>query len=307
MLQKLFNFKSILAFIAIIFIAVGISAAPKTPTTKTVLITGGAAGINKEITESFKKDGWHVWLATRDPSNYANLTDANVRKVDLSNQQQVHALVKEIRNKDGRLDVVVNNPGYGILGPQEAISATEAQTLFNINVIEPLIVIQESLPLLRASHDGHIINVSSISGLRAVPGLGMYAASKMALEGMSEALAAELVPWNIRVSIIEPGSVNNDWVQNAPQASNLDQYPGYKNFTNRLRKNLAQKSKEIGQSPQEIAQLILTVAKNPKPNLRYQTNSQAIGVANEVLTDPTGNEMRDKMALMAKDLYDLPG
>lgn len=293
-------------FLGVLLFAANVFAAHKA-TNKTVLITGGLSGIGKEIATTFKNDGWNVWVTTRDPSKHTALAGVNIRKVDITDQKAVKTLVNEIRKTDGRLDVVVNNAGYGVFGPQEAISVDQARDLLNVNVIGPLVVIQESLPLMRKSSDGHIINVSSTSGLRAVPGLGMYAASKMALEGMSEALAAEVTPWNIKVSIIEPGTVNNDWVKNSPLAANLEHYPSYKTFTTKLRKTLTDKSHSNGQNPQEIAQLTLTVAKTKNPNLRYQTNAQASSVANEVLTDPTGNTMRDKMASMALELYEVPG
>jgi NAD(P)-dependent dehydrogenase (short-subunit alcohol dehydrogenase family) len=301
------NFSKIVLFVCVTILISANPTAYAAATTKTVLITGGATGLGKEIAQAFKNDGWSVWVTTRDPSKHANLKGVTIRRIDITNQQQVHDLINEIKTINGRLDAVVNNAGYGVIGPQEAISVAQAQEQFNVNVIGPLVVTQQALPLMRANRSGHIINISSTSGLRALPGLGLYSASKMALEGMSESLAAELLPWGIKVSIIEPGTVKNDWAQNAQLAANLEQYPGYKPFTNRLRNNLIQKSQEIGQNPAEIANLAIIIANNPNPDLRYQTNSQAAAVANEVLAEPTGNLMRDKMCLMAKDLYDLPG
>jgi NAD(P)-dependent dehydrogenase (short-subunit alcohol dehydrogenase family) len=275
-------------------------------TNKTVLITGGLSGIGRDLTLAFQKDGWDVWATSRDPKSHENIPGVTIRKVDITNEKEVKDLVKEIQASRGHLDVLINNAGYGIIGPQEAVSIEQAKDILNVNVIGPLMLTQEVLPLMRSNKGGHIINISSTSGLRAVPGLGVYAASKMALEGLSEAFAAELAPWNIKVVIIEPGTTKNSWAKNAPLAAKLNDYPGYKSFSNKLQNSLSAKAIETGQNPSEIAQLALKIAKSDKPNLRYQTNTQSASVAGEVLIDPTGNLMRDKMAKFAKEHYDLP-
>lgn len=273
---------------------------------KTVLITGGLSGMGKDIAMEFKNAGWNVWVTSRNPSQYETLSGVTVRKLDVTNQAEIKRLLTDIKAKDGRLDVLVNNAGYGIVGPTETISAAQARNLMDVNVIGPFLLMQAALPVMRANHGGHIINISSTSALRALPGLGIYAASKMALEGLSEAVAAETGHWNIQVSIIEPGTVNNDWAKNAVQAENLKEYPGYKTFTNNLRSSLQQKSMDAGQQPEEVAQLALKIANTPKPDLRYQTNSTVSALAHEVLVDPTGNKMRDQTSSWGRELYQTP-
>lgn len=272
-------------------------------TQKTVLITGGLSGIGREIATEFKNAGWNVWVTSRDPKQREALSGVTVRQLDLTNQAQITQLMSDIKAKTGRLDVLVNNAGYGIVGPTETISAEQARKLMDVNVIGPFLLTQAALPVMRANHGGHIINISSTSGLRALPGLGLYAASKMALEGMSEALAAETAQWNIQISIVEPGTVKNDWVKNAVTADKLDSHPGYQTFTNNLKTSLNQKAYDIGQDPKEVAQLTFKIANTPKPDLRYQTNSTVSALAHEVLVDPTGNKMRDKTIAWGRDLY----
>lgn len=289
--------------ICLFTISICTAVSASTSSQKTVLITGGLSGIGREIATEFKNAGWNVWVTSRDPKQRESLSGVTVRQLDVTNQAQITKLMQDIKAKNGRLDVLVNNAGYGIIGPTETISAEQARQLMDVNVIGPFLLTQAALPVMRANHGGHIINISSTSGLRALPGLGLYAASKMALEGMSEALAAETAQWNIQISIVEPGTVKNDWVKNALTADKLDSHPGYKTFTNNLKTSLNQKAYDIGQDPKEVAQLTLKIANTPKPDLRYQTNSTVSALAHEVLVDPTGNQMRDKTIAWGRDLY----
>lgn len=292
--------------ICLILILVCNSAIAATnPTQRNVLITGGLSGIGRAMALEFKKEGWNVWVTSRDPKKYEAISGINIRQLDLTNPTNVKQLVKEIKTKDGHLDVLINNAGYAVLGPQETTSVEQARQLMDVNVIGPFMLTQEVLPLMRAQKGGYVINVSSTSGIRALPGLGIYAASKMALEGLSEALAAEVAHWNIKVVIIEPGTVNNNWVQNSLMADNINAYPGYKGFTNKLQKTLSKKAIEVGQQPEEIATLAVKIANTPNPNLRYQTNSTAQALATEILIDPTGNKIREKTLSWANELYEI--
>jgi len=270
----------------------------------TVLVTGGLTGIGKEISLSFRDAGWEVWATSRNPNKYASIQGVNIRLLDPTNAKAVKKLIKEIANNSGSLDVLVNNAGYGIIGPEEALSVEQTQNILNVNVVGPLLTMQEALPVMRKNHGGKIINVSSTSGIRAVPGLGIYAASKMALEGLSESLAAEVAQWNISVSLIEPGTVNNNWARNAELSDNLNLYPGYKTFTNKLRTKLISLSKTQGQDPQDIGHLAVTIANTDNPDFRYQTSKAANEVAESILVDPTGNKQRDQAIAFANALYE---
>ncbi|HSX20285.1 MAG TPA: SDR family oxidoreductase [Gammaproteobacteria bacterium] len=295
----------IICLCTIIFACSTAFAAANPNAKKTVLITGGMNGVGREIATAFKNDGWNVWVTSRNPSQYPELTGVTVRKLDLTDQAAVKQLMRDIQAKNGRLDVLVNNASYTLIGATEATSVTQAREIMDVNVIAPFLLTQEALPLMRASHGGHIINISSTSGLRALPGMGMYAASKMALEGLSEALAAETAQWNIKVSIIEPRGIKNEWIQNASIAEKINDYPGYKTFTSNLQNKLAKKVEEIGQQPQEMGQFVLKVANTAKPNLRYQTDSSGAALAHEILVDPSGNKMRDQTIAFSRELFEL--
>ena len=282
-----------------------VSHASETHSQKTVLVTGGLSGIGYEIAKAYQSQGWNVWVTSRHPERYPNKEDFKVLKMDLVQSHSMEASVAKLLDDLGEqntLDVLVNNAGYGLLGAQENISEQEAQEQLQVNVLAPLKLSQLVLPKMRQQGHGHIINISSTSGIRAVPGLGFYAASKMALEGLSEALAAETAQWNIRVSLVEPGTVKNNWAANAVTSQNRSQVKAYETLQQNLQKLLVSKAAS-GQAQAEIGQLVVQLSQHNNPSLRYQTNQQANDVANSVYLDPTGNKMAQTMTAFASSLY----
>lgn len=272
-----------------------------TANTKTVLITGGTKGIGREIAQMFDSNGWDVWATTRDVETKTFGKNIKILQVDLTNDDSVKSAINQIYNKSHRLDVVVNNAAYGLLGAGESVTVEQIKNQFDINFYGAIRVIQASLPIMRQQKQGHIINISSTSGVRAVPGLGLYSASKMALEGFSEALAAELYPWDIKVSIIQPGTVNNTWVNNC-EIGEKEPSEKYKTLSANLQKTLMERTKN-GQDQSEIATLVVGIAETASPSFRYQTNAQSSNIAKDVYIDPTGNQMSSKMIHFAETLY----
>lgn len=271
---------------------------------KTIVITGGMTGIGYEIADAFADRGWNVWVTTRDAKKYKSTKKFRVLEVELTDVSSIQKAISRVYKDNRRIDVLVNNAGYGLLGPVEAISTDEIKKQLDVNVVATISMINTVLPIMRAQKSGHIINISSTSGVRAVPGLGAYAASKMALEGISEALATELIPWNINVSIVEPGTVNNHWAANTVTVESTAKTTLYKVFTTNLKNKLITIAKS-GQRPKEIGLLVYKIANSSHPHLRYQTNEQANGVAKEIYNDPTGNSYREKMISFAKGLYQI--
>lgn len=145
--------------------------------------------------------------------------------LDVTDKAAVYAAVAEAQARFGRLDVVVNNAGYGLFGAIEEVSEAEARAQFETNVFGALWVTQAALPILRAQRSGHIIQVSSVAGLNAFPTLGLYSASKWALEGFSQALATEVAGFGIKVTLIEPAGYATDW--SGASSKRADQMPDY--------------------------------------------------------------------------------
>src|SRR6201991_2481367 len=140
-------------------------------------------------------------------------------QLDVTNREADFAAVKQAHDHFGRLDIVVNNAGYGHFGFIEELSEQEARAQIETNLFGALWVTQAALPFLRAQRSGHIIQVSSIGGITAFQNVGIYHASKWALEGFSQSMAQEIAPFNIHVTLIEPAGFSTDWAGSSSQRS----------------------------------------------------------------------------------------
>lgn len=270
---------------------------------KTVLITGASQGIGLATAKAFQECGFEVWGTTRGAVEPLSAAHPGIHfcTVDIKNFDSIQQLIETI----GTVDILVNNAGYGLLGAVETASYEEVKEQFEINLFSVMRFVNAVLPKMRERGYGHIIQLSSTSGVRAVPGLGIYAASKFALEGYSEALAVELEPWNIAVTIIEPGTVNNSWAKHCSKTTNhLGVHP-YSLLSERLSCKLTLLAPK-GQPCDEIAQLIVQVTSEKNPPLRCQTNTQAKQVFADCLIDPTGNRYKEKWRAFLHSLIDDP-
>jgi NAD(P)-dependent dehydrogenase (short-subunit alcohol dehydrogenase family) len=183
---------------------------------KTWFITGASRGFGKEWSIAALERGDTVAATARDTATLDDLVAQFGDKVlpirlDVNDRDAVLAAVQEAHDRFGALDVVVNNAGYGQFGMVEEVSEAEARAQFDTNVFGALFVTQAALPFLRAQGSGHILQVSSIGGISAFPNIGIYNASKWALEAFSQSLAAEVADFGIKVTIIEPGAYSTDW------------------------------------------------------------------------------------------------
>src|SRR5580704_13626655 len=177
---------------------------------KVWFITGSSRGFGRVWTEAVLKRGDKVAASARNPKALKPFVEAYgdavlPLKLDVTDRDAVFQAVRKAHQHFGRLDVILSNAGYGVLGAIEEVSIEDIRANFETNVFGTLSVIQAALPLLRAQGSGHILPVSSLAGLVAVPVAGIYEGSKFAVEGIAEALAAEVPSFGIRVTIIEPG------------------------------------------------------------------------------------------------------
>ena len=183
---------------------------------KTWFITGASRGFGKEWSIAALERGDTVAATARDTATLDDLVARFGDKIlpialDVHDRDAVFAAVDRAHEHFGALDVVVNNAGYGQFGMIEEISEAEARAQFDTNVFGALFVTQAALPHLRAQGSGHVLQVSSIGGISAFPNIGIYNASKWALEAFSQSLAAEVADFGIKVTIIEPGAYSTDW------------------------------------------------------------------------------------------------
>jgi NAD(P)-dependent dehydrogenase (short-subunit alcohol dehydrogenase family) len=197
---------------------------------KVWFITGTSKGFGRVWAEAALARGDRVAATARDAKTLAPLVErygaqVSAMALDVTDKAAVAAAIAEAHARFGRLDVVINNAGYGLFGTVEEVSEAEARAQLETNLFGALWVTQAALPIMRAQGSGHIIQVSSIGGVNAFPTVGLYHASKWGLEGFSQALAAEVAGFGIKVTIVEPGGFATEW--GGPSAKRATQMPAY--------------------------------------------------------------------------------
>jgi NAD(P)-dependent dehydrogenase (short-subunit alcohol dehydrogenase family) len=197
---------------------------------KVWFITGTSKGFGRVWAEAALARGDRVAATARDPKSLEPLTKQFGENVlalalDVTDRAQVSSTIAQAHKHFGRLDIIVNNAGYGLFGAIEEITEQEARDQLETNLFGALWVTQAALPYLRAQKSGHIIQVSSIGGLNAFPTVGLYHASKWALEGFSQSLAAEVKSFGIHVTLVEPAGYATDW--GGPSSKRAKLLPAY--------------------------------------------------------------------------------
>jgi NAD(P)-dependent dehydrogenase (short-subunit alcohol dehydrogenase family) len=236
---------------------------------KVWFITGCSKGFGRIWAEAALERGDKVAATARDASTLAPLTEKygedNVLALalDVQDMEADFAAVQKAHEVFGRLDVVVNNAGYGLFGTIEEVSAEQARDQIETNVFGALWVTQAALPILREQGSGHILQVSSIGGVTAFPGIGLYHASKWALEGFSQSLAQEVADLGINVTLIEPQGFSTDW--GGPSAVQAEQLPAYDGVRER---NAARRGSTKPGDPDASGPVILKLVDAEKPPLR---------------------------------------
>lgn len=185
-------------------------------TTPVWFITGCSTGLGRALADVIVQRGWRVVVTARDLKHIQEMASATPDRVlalalDVTNAADIDAAVAATRTKFGRIDVLVNNAGYGYQSTVEEGEETEIRAQFDTNVFGLFAMTRAVLPVMREQRSGNIINITSVAGLIGYPGSGYYAASKHAVEGWSDALSAEVVPLGIGVTCVEPGPFRTDW------------------------------------------------------------------------------------------------
>jgi NAD(P)-dependent dehydrogenase (short-subunit alcohol dehydrogenase family) len=239
-------------------------------TPKVWLITGTSKGFGRVWAEAALERGDRVAATARDISTLAPLVEAHGEAVepialDMNDKAAIDAAVAQAHERFGRLDVVVNNAGYGLFGTTEEVSEEQARRQIETNLFGPLWMTQAVLPIMRAQGSGHVIQVTSVGGVLAFPGLGLYHASKWGLEAFSQSLAVEVAPFGIKVTIVEPGGYATDW--RGPSAVNAERNPAYEQMWEQMTAMFAAASGRRG-DPQATGPAILQLVDAEQPTLR---------------------------------------
>ena len=236
-----------------------------------VLITGCSSGIGRATARRFLDAGWRVWATARDPTDITDLADAGCRTaaLDVTDGPQIDAVVERVVARDGRIDCLVNNAGYGQAGAVEEIPVDELRAQFEVNVFGPVRLAQAVLPHMRGAGSGRIVNVSSLLGRVAYPTRGAYAGSKHALEALSESLRAETAGVGVDVVLIEPGAVRTGFEDRLHETeSTLDEVAEYGRLR-RLVDRAQRLSERRGMAPERVADVIHRAASVERPERRY--------------------------------------
>lgn len=237
---------------------------------KVVLITGSSSGNGQSVARLLAQRGFTVFGTSRNPSSVQTIPGVEVLSLDVRLDDSVNACVNTLLKKTGRLDVLVNNAGYALRGALEEATLQEAKAQFETNLFGVVRMTKGVLPIMRRQGSGQIINVSSAVGLTSLPFVGFYSASKFAVEGYTEALRHEVKPFNIRVSLVEPGSIKTQFWQNQQDASErISDYDPWRQRLTEVRQQLMQK----GLEPTAVAEAILHIIESKSPRLRYTVGS----------------------------------
>jgi NAD(P)-dependent dehydrogenase (short-subunit alcohol dehydrogenase family) len=240
---------------------------------RVAVVTGASTGIGQATARLLAASGWRVFATVRTPEANAALSSepsVEVVRIDLTDEVSVREATRGILARAGRVDALVNNAGFALLGAVEDLDREAIRRQFEVNVFSPMQLCREILPTMRARRSGRIVNVSSLAGRVSVPMMGAYCASKFALEAFTDALRVEAKPFGVRVSLVEPGPVRTEFQRNAISASRAVLMsesvfrPVYRAYLDG--------AFEMGQgaSAERVARVIRRVLTSPRPRSRYR-------------------------------------
>ncbi len=265
---------------------------------KVAIITGSSSGIGYETAFALAENGWMTYATMRDTKKQNSLLDRaeaknlkiKVIELDVDKDKSVEEAIKSVKENENRIDLLVNNAGFSLIGAAEDLSLEEVYSIFNTNVFGVYRSIRNVIPIMRKQRSGMIINISSLNAIFPSPFCSAYVASKCALEGITQSLRYELMDFGIKVTAIEPGAINTNVVRNGLRLVKKVQH-GSGSVYEEITKKILNKSKELvtnASHPRLVANLIVQIANTNEPEVRYQVGEDA-----EKLYD-TRNKMNDK-------------
>jgi NADP-dependent 3-hydroxy acid dehydrogenase YdfG len=241
---------------------------------KVVLITGCSTGIGRDLAGHLSQAGYTVVATARKPESLEDIPAALKLPLDVTQPECVAETVTQTIHKFSRIDVLVNNAGYALRAALEETSDEQVQRIFDVNVFGVLRLIRAVAPYMREQAAGRIINISSIAGKLSTPVNGIYSATKLAIEAISDALRLELAPFGIQVIVIEPGSIKTHFdatAQGHTQAILSNSSSPYRTLY-RLSDEFSASMQQQAAEPQVVSQVIQQAIEAPKPKVRYHAN-----------------------------------
>lgn len=254
---------------------------------KVILITGSSSGIGKETVKLFQTKNWKVAATMRTPAKADDLqriADVECFRLDVTDVDSIKNAIAETIIRFGRIDVVVNNAGYGLVGAFEAATSEQIEKQFQTNVFGLMNVCREILPYFREQKHGTIVNVASMGGRITFPLYSLYHATKWAVEGFSESLQYEVRPFNIKVKIIEPGPIKTDFYNRSQDLTSKEDLHAYDHFIDKIMPNL-QKAGDNAPDGNLAAEVIYNAVTDNSWKMRYTANSRGILSLRKILPD----------------------
>ncbi|WJN60744.1 oxidoreductase [Pseudomonas sp. SO81] len=247
---------------------------------RTWFITGASRGFGALIAEQALRIGDAVIATARNPQDVENRLGNHPNlfavRLDVTKEADAHQAVAEGIKRFGRIDVLINNAGFGVLGAVEETSASETERLFSTNVFGLLNVTRAVLPHMRRQRSGHVINISSLGGYYAYMGWGVYGSTKFAVEGISEAMHQELTPLGIKVTVVEPGFFRTDFLDEQSLVKTALELPEYDETVGVIRRFAKAANHAQPGNPIKLAEAMVTLVNAPNPPLRLPLGSDAV-------------------------------
>jgi NAD(P)-dependent dehydrogenase (short-subunit alcohol dehydrogenase family) len=249
---------------------------------KVALVTGSSSGIGYETSLALARANYFTYATMRNTEKAGSIQkiakkenlNLDVIELDIDNENSIKSAVKKVLEQKGRIDVLVNNAGYGIFGCVEDISMDELRAQFQTNFFGVVKLIQEVAPIMRKQGSGIIVNVSSVAGRIGFPGTPAYISSKFALEGLSECMRYEMSPFGIKTIIIEPGVIKTNFLSSMKIAKGKPDSP-YKEITEKVVNGIKMMA-ELATPPIEVAKTIMKAIETENPLPRYVVGSDAV-------------------------------
>ncbi|MCU0417492.1 MAG: SDR family oxidoreductase [Cytophagaceae bacterium] len=236
---------------------------------KVILVTGGSSGIGKAIALHLHAKGFKVYGTSRSPEKYVTSVPFSIIALDVVDEASIQQAVQQIIEKEGKIDVLVNNAGIGIMSAVEDATIDEVQEIFDTNVYGVIRTTRSVLPSMRKQGAGLIINVSSIAGYMGLPYRGIYSASKSAVHRITEALRHELKPYGVYATCVDPGDFATNINDNRRVSKASREGSVYKNEIDRVEAMVHHEVK-YSSNPAMIGELIEKIIATPRPNVSYQ-------------------------------------
>jgi len=250
---------------------------------KVALVTGSSSGIGFETSLALARNGYHTFATMRNLGKDEKIKQViekedlsiEILELDVDSEESVNRAIKTVSEKNGRIDVLVNNAGYGMWGTVEDVSIDEFKEQFETNFFSIIRLIQKVAPIMRKQNSGNIVNISSVAGRIGFPVSPAYISSKFALEGLSESLRFELMPFGINVIIIEPGVIKTNFFDSMKMSEKSQRDSTYKEITDKVISGVKMMA-EMGTHPKEVADVVIKTLGEEKPLPRYVIGNDAM-------------------------------